>query len=295
MVNEPIPLLVLTGFLGAGKTTFLSRCLAAPAFSDAAAVVGEPGDAEFDAYLIDAAGGTVTASLDEVHAPRAILETHGLADPAPILEDIASRERFRLQGVVAVVDALEPPASLGARHASRAQAAVADAFVIAKTDLASREAIDRVVAALGKLNPDAEIILSPATLSDATDIWDAAGAAPGREVRRMQAAVGAGPADDTLHAFTVRFTTPVELSGFNARLAALLERHAGQVLRVKGLVKVEGRRGPAVIQAAAGRLYPVRTLKRWPAGVSTSALLVVARDLGEKEVGSLIAEACDGG
>jgi G3E family GTPase len=84
---------------------------------------------------------------------------------------------------------------------------------------------------------------------------------------------------DAIGVHTVRLERDVELSGYCVRLASFLEAHGDAVLRVKGLVGVRGRRGPAVIQAVRGRLHPVRTLKAWPPEAAPGALVIVARGL----------------
>jgi G3E family GTPase len=139
------------------------------------------------------------------------------------------------------------------------------------------------VAALARLNPYAEIVrAAPAGFAPA-DLWSAAQRAPGREVRRLRGLVDEESLPE-VGSLCVRFAHAVELSGFCMRLGTFLEQHAAQLLRVKGLVRVEGRHGPAVVQAVGSKLYPVRTLKEWPAGVRESALVVVARGIPDEEL-----------
>lgn len=288
-MSDPIPLLLVTGSPGAGKTTLLGHLLADPDFHDTSVLANGLDEIGLDRHLLEERARRAPQPGLRGHE-RAVLEAPGLVHPQPILADLAADARFRLQGIVTVVDALEGPQRLEARAEARAQAAVADALVIAKTDLAAEDDVQRLAAALAKLNPDAQILRTPA---DAREVWDAAGCAPGREVRHLRSALGE-QADSHAHAFTVRFAHPVELSGFCARLASFLDAHAEQVLRVKGLVAAEGRHGPAVIQAVGRKLYPVRTLKKWPAGVEGSVLLVTVLGLPEERIGAAIREACDG-
>jgi G3E family GTPase len=158
----------------------------------------------------------------------------------------------------------------------------ADAIVLTKLDLADDAAARAVAAAIARLNPYAGIVrgTDPAL---ATQLCEAARMAPCREARRLQGWVDAN-GDAGIGALVVRFTQAVELSGFSVRLAAFLEQHADRILRVKGLVRVEGRKGPAVIQAVGPTLYPVRTLKAWPQGVTESALVVIARGMPDDEL-----------
>jgi len=309
VVTDPLPLLLVGGSLGAGKTTLLARWLADPALANTAVLVNEPGEAPIDAHLMGAlAGATRTLAAGcaccdaRSELPRAlealvdgrrpapgfervIVELSGLAHPAPLLEDFAAdgrlHERFPLLGMATVVDAAEGLAALEVPEA-RARVAAADVLIVGKTELATQADVDTLVAALARLNPHAEIVRGGSS-TEAREIWAAAAASPGRELRRIEAALAAGgedgPAADAVRVQTIRFDAPVELSGFCVRLAAWLAENEGAVLRVKGLVGVQGRHGPAVIQAVGASLQPVRTLKEWPPGAAPGALAVVGRGL----------------
>jgi G3E family GTPase len=265
VVSERIPMMLLTGFHGAGKSTLLARWLAEPAFAGTAVLVNP-----FD--------------LPPPGTERAILEATDLAEPLPIVAGLAadSQAHYRLHGVVTAVDGIEGTRSLAEQRASRVQALLADALVVTKTDLASRADLDRLSGRLMEINPDVEIFRSRS--GDAREVWDAVAAAPGRELRRMRAAMEADGEEGDVRAFTLRFPRPVELSGFCAQLAAFLEKHAGRVLRVKGRLDVRDRHGPASIQAVGNRIYPVRTSREWPEGGRDSVLVVVARGIDEREI-----------
>jgi G3E family GTPase len=142
--------------------------------------------------------------------------------------------------------------------------------------------VDRLSARLTEINPDVEIFRSRP--GDACEVWDAVAAAPGRELRRMRAAMEADAPEGDVRAFTLRYPGPVELSGFCAQLAEFLEKHAGRVLRVKGKLEVQDRHGPGPIQAVGSRIYPVRTLRDWPEGERESSLVVVARGIDEEDI-----------
>lgn len=262
-----IPMLVLTGFHGSGKSTLLAHWLADPAFASAAASV---------------------TCVDELPRPgieRAILETTDQDAPLAIIAGLAANPRtgYRLHGVVTAVDALEGARCLSEQCACREQAALADALVLTKTDLASVGEVDRLVQRLVAFNPDAEIIRSAQGYMDACGMWDAAAAAPGRDIRQVRALMESGNEASEIRAITLRYSRPVELSGFCVRLASFLEKYAGRVLRVKGRLEVEGRHGPASIQAVGSRVYPVRT-HEWPEGDRESMLVVVAKGLDEQEI-----------
>ncbi|MFN3889757.1 MAG: CobW family GTP-binding protein [Beijerinckiaceae bacterium] len=188
----PIPFTVLTGFLGAGKTTLLNRLLTDPALSDALILINEFGEIGLDHLFVEKVEGDMLlmssgclcctirgdliATLEDALRnrdngrikpfSRVIVETTGLADPAPVLHTIMHHPylmlRFRLQGVVTVVDAINGAATLDAQEEAVKQVAVADRIVLTKTDLATtaqqKEAVEELRARLLALAPAARII-----------------------------------------------------------------------------------------------------------------------------------------
>ena len=161
----PFPLTILTGFLGAGKTTLLNRLLRDPALADTLVIINEFGEVGLDHLLVEQAGddmlvmtsgclccsirGDLITTLEDVLRrldngritpfQRVVIETTGLADPAPVLHTIMYHPylmlRFRLDGVVTLVDAMNGAATLDAHEEAVKQAAMADRLVLTKTDL----------------------------------------------------------------------------------------------------------------------------------------------------------------
>jgi G3E family GTPase len=307
----PIPVLLVAGALGAGKTTLVARWISEPGFAASAVLLNELGEGAIDAHLVGgymsatrtlcgcaccAARGMLAGALgslvdaDATRFERAIVELAGIADPLPVIDELegdsASCERFPLHGLAVVIDATEGEHALEGPHSPRC-AAVADVLVVAKTEHADAAAIDRLEARLAAVNPDAELVRAGPDGCNARDVWQAAAASPRRALRRLESRMAGSSAHDvevhTLH------LPPVELSGFCMRLAAFLEARPGAVLRAKGLVGVKGRRGPAVIQAVGGALHPVRTLKEWPPGAAPGTLRIVTRGVGSAVIRAALA------
>ncbi|HXS53406.1 MAG TPA: GTP-binding protein [Usitatibacter sp.] len=314
MNGDPVPVLLIAGAPGAGKTTLLAHWMADPDFANTAVLVNEPGDAAIDEHLVGGLGASTRTlsggcacciarrdfplALEALAASRraavrferVVVELAGLANPAPVLGQLADpdlQERFPLQGLATLVDA-----TAGARAfddpESRARIAAADVLVLAKGDLVAAGELARLAQRLAHANPHAHIAGLDARSASAGAVWDAAGSASGRALRHLDASVVAARDHEGMRAHTLAIDAPLELSGFCMRLASFLQAEGDRVVRVKGLVAVEGRKGPAVIQAVAGELHPVRTLKDWPPGAAPGALVVVGRGLDPARLAAAI-------
>jgi G3E family GTPase len=322
-LDDLLPTTVLTGFLGSGKTTLLRRALTAPDFTDTAVIVNEVGAIAIDHYLVDFVegavlelpGGCLCCAVREDLARtlrdlldrrdtgavrpfrRIVIETSGLAEPAPILytlgADAMLDARLRLGRVVTMVDA-ENGAGTLARFAEAArQAALADALVISKTDLAPVSA--ELDAALAALNPPADRIIgrdanNPEQVLFASPRHPRAGGGPGAVAPSLALDSRIRGNDDVAasdHVHTHGIDTfAVVLSGEITRLdfAKALGRLAGafgsDLLRVKGIVAFADRRGrPALVQAAQHTMFAPEWLDGWPDDDHRSRLVFVVHDI----------------
>jgi G3E family GTPase len=221
------------------------------------------------------------------------------------------RDLYRLEGIVTAVDAMEGERDLDAFPEAFAQALVADTFVITKTDLAPGADIERLVRRLSALNSHAPVISSAHGDADARRVLDALAIARNRDARHAQVASAwretAGVAwseerQDAKHLRTMGAAHGTEMrvvtlrpgdafdpATLRSRIESFLEHHGTRVLRMKGMVALEGQPGPAVIHAVAGVLYPVRLLSRWPEG-GESALVVVTHGVSEEAAMEALAE-----
>jgi G3E family GTPase len=327
---EPIPLTVLTGFLGAGKTSLLNRLVTVPALAETAVIINEFGEIGLDHLLVKPIregvvllqsgclcctlrGDLVDAleqllrDLDNGRAVfrRVVLETTGLADPVPVLQTTMAHPylvmRYRLDGVIAVVDAVNGAATLDEHVEALKQVAVADRIVLTKTDLLTtpeqRRCLDALTVRLRRLNPAAPILDAAANEASperllACGLFDPARKIP--DVKRWLAADAYAEADvdhehdhhdvnrhdDRIRAFSFATDTAIPAAMFDLFLELMRSVHGPNLLRLKGIVKLaETPMNPVVIHGVQHIFHPAVRLPRWPDGDERTRIVLITRDL----------------
>jgi G3E family GTPase len=321
VTTAAVPVAVLTGFLGSGKTTLLARLLRDPALARTAVIVNEFGAVGLDHLLVEAADeeillldsgcvccsvrGDLVRTAGDLLARRAagaiapferiVIETTGLADPAPILQalmtDPAIADALRLESVIATVDAAAGGVTLDTHPASVKQAAIADRIIVTKTDLAD-PAANGLLERLGALNPAAPKLTAVHGAIDASRLfgggmYDAQARSP--NVRRWLAAEtierdGHDRRADRHHgavtSFCLRRSAPLHAVTLTLFLQTLAEHCGARLLRLKGLIDVlESPGRPAVIHGVQHVFHPPAWLDAWPDDDRTSRIVVIAQGL----------------
>ena len=340
-MTAAIPITLLTGYLGSGKTTLLSRLLAHPGLEDTAVLVNEFGEIALDHQLLYGAAESIVLmdrgclccalrsdladQLDELYRKRmaaaipqfkrVVIETSGLADPAPILQTLVSEPMlaalYRLDGVVTTVDGEHGATELDEHFESVKQAALADRIVVTKADRVQDESLRALEQRLRSLNPAAPILraangaVEPGAILD-SGIYDAEGKLENVERWLMSRRYRPLPADsawpsvplrrhdERVRSFAIVYDQPVSGTRLWQGLETLLESSGESILRVKGIVNVLNQAQPRVIHIVQHVLYPVTTLPAWPDEDRRTRLVFIVRDLEPGAVRAVMDEALRG-
>ena len=338
MDETAIPVTLLTGFLGSGKSTLLTRILRDPRYARTAVVVNEFGEIGLDGFLVEHSSeqivemtsgclcctirGDIRETLLDLHRrremgdipafDRLVVETTGLADPAPVIHTLmADRQmagRFALSGVITTVDAVTAEFTLE-RHAECVkQVAVADRIVLTKTDLVtdpvSRSDLGKLRQALARLNPGAPILDGNERQFDHESLFDTALFSPSDKSVDVLEWLNAEAYADNHHdhhhhshdvnrhgadiqAFSLVLDEPVSAPAFIIALELLFANQGEDLLRVKGIVNLaEKPDKPVVIHGVQHILHEPLWLDRWPTEDRRTRLVFITRNIPEETIRS---------
>lgn len=306
---DALPTTVLTGFLGSGKTTLLRRALVSPALADTAVIINELGEIAIDHHLVDFVEGsvlelpggclccavredlarTLRGLLERREAGeirrfrRIVIETTGLADPAPILFTLGADPMLdhsvHLARVVTLVDAVNGADSLDRFAEAGRQAALADTLVITKTDLAPLG--PDLARRLDALNDRAGRIFAAETKDAGQVLFGESKLAATLAARSEPVAIHTHGID----AFGVILEGEISRLDFARALGGLARERGADLLRVKGIVRFSDRPDrPAVVQAAQHAMFAPEWLDEWPDQDHRSRLVFIVHDIPRREI-----------
>lgn len=337
--SDRIPVTIITGFLGAGKSTLLNRLLRDPDMKDAAVIINEFGEVGIDHLLVEASGDsmvelsngclccTVRGELTDTLVyfrealadgrikalKRVVIETTGLADPAPVIQSIIgatdiSRD-FSVDGVITLVDAVNGLSTLDNHEEARRQAAVADRLILSKQTLAQRSAISALKTRLRTLNPFAEIIdgdadeagryamLSCGLYDPTTKIADVSRWLHDEAHHHHDHGQDGHDHDhdhhhhhdEAIQSFSIVHDRPIDPAALGMFVDLLRSAHAEKLLRMKAVVQLtDDPDRPLVLHGVQAIFHQPERLPAWPDPEDRrTRMVLITRDLPAEFVQSL--------
>ncbi|MBH66794.1 MAG: GTP-binding protein [Rhodospirillaceae bacterium] len=336
---DRIPVSILTGFLGSGKTTLLSKLIAHKNMENVAVIINEFGEVGIDDALVVKSNedtillnngclcctvrGDLVNTMQSLYSQqsngeiaafeRLVVETTGLADPAPILHTMMADpflvSKYRLDGVITVVDAHHAMTQFDQQFESVKQAAVADRIVLTKIDVTEDDTISNVKERLTSLNPAAPIIeathgavrpeelfnaglYNPLTKTADVSRWLKEEAYMNSEGHVYHRVGEHGSEshhhhhhdvnrhDDHIHSFAVHFDSPLKWANIAGALDMLVQTHGASILRIKGILNVaEIDDQPVVVHAVQHMFHPPAKIDEWPTEDRRSRLVFIVKDV----------------
>jgi G3E family GTPase len=339
--EQTIPITVITGFLGSGKTTLLSKLLRHPGMDKAAVIINEFGEVGLDHELVEKSeeepilmeSGCLCCTLrtdlvetlhdlfgrrargETIEFDRVVIETTGLADPAPIVHTLIADPLvgrcFHLDSVVATVDGANGGSTLDAHEESVRQAAVADRLLITKTDIADGSSISKLDERLDQINPGADRfkvingeiepgrlfgagLYDPMTKTADVQRWlneeaysDENGTEHGHHHDH-----GHHSHDhdhhDGIHAFCIYKEEPLPWESWVGFLQSLIDARGADMLRIKGILNVDGLDQPVAVHGVQHVFHPPAILEKWPSVDRRSRLVFIAKDVPEQVIKTML-------
>lgn len=330
-LSGKIPVTVITGFLGSGKTTLISKLLLHPDMNRVAVVINEIGEIGIDNDLVTMssenisllANGCICCSvrtdmqetLRDLFArrhsgeipefDRVIIETTGLADPAPVVQTLASdtmlEAQYRLDGLVSLVDGFNGSYQIENQAEVVKQIAIADLILISKSDLIKSMDLDLLKSQISDINPRAQILLVTNGEIDPYSLINL-GLSSARVSAKTLSFLGTFLNDENqsepkylgdfsqkhnskIKTHSLRFEEPFTWEAASSALELLTTLRGADLLRVKGILNIGGR--PVVIQGVQHIFHPPVTLDAWPSDDHASRVVFITTNISAETIESL--------
>lgn len=320
VTDHRIPVTLLTGFLGSGKTTVLNHLLRTPGMEGTAVVVNEFGDVGIDHELFVGSGETIvllqngclccairTDLVETLHdmleqhligdvarLDRVVIETTGLADPTPVFHTLMTDQvlvsQFRLDAIVTVIDAAAGIETLDTQPEAVKQLAIADRVILTKTDLVEVERAQRTRERISTINPAAPILIADHGKVDINEITNIVAFDTATRSEAISEWLNDGAYDSNaghnadVNSACLVLDKPLSLGTLDTWLDALTAQQGPDLLRMKGLINVEGKKGPLLVHGVQHVFHPPRELPEWPSDDRRSRIVLISRKLEQAQL-----------
>ena len=321
-----IPVTIITGFLGSGKTTLISQLVRQPEMNRVALVINEVGEIGIDHDLVASSTENITLlsngciccsvrtdmqeTLRDLFAKRSvgevfdfdrvIIETTGLADPAPVLQTLVSdtllEAQFRFDGLVSLVDAVNFPLLKDQQKEIVIQIAIADKVFLTKTDLIDSSSLENLELQIRQINGQAPIVIVTQGQVNPKELMSL-GLASSKSHEKILSFLGENPKegkylgqfiqahDAEIKTLSLRFQEPFTWKAFSSALELLSNLRGPDLLRMKGLVNVDGK--PVVVQGVQHIFHPPVHLTDWPSTDHDTRLVFITRNIPAQTINTL--------
>ena len=326
VLASKIPVTIITGFLGSGKTTLISQLVRHPAMNRVALVINEIGEIGIDHDLVESSTENITLlsngciccsvrtdmqeTLRDLFARRSvgevfdfdriIIETTGLADPAPVLQTLVSdtllEAQFRFDGLVTLVDAVNFSSLVDSQSEIVKQIAIADKILLTKTDLVDSSAIASLEELIRSINSSAPIVPVLHGIVSPNELMGL-GLSSSKSWAKILAFLGDPPDQEKylgsfiqahsskIQTLSLRFDEPFTWQAFSSALELLSNLRGPDLLRLKGIVNVDGK--PVVVQGVQHIFHPPVNLSQWPSEDHQTRLVFITRNIDAKVIRGL--------
>jgi G3E family GTPase len=309
--ENQVPVTIITGFLGAGKTTVINYLVSQPGMKDTALIINEFGEIGLDNLLIESAientlvleNGCICCSIrgdlvDTINDlfikqqndlipkfSRILIETTGLAQPGPIAETLSAEkllaDRCALRNVVVIVDGQQGLSQLDSHHEVAAQLAQAELALISKSDLSEGVALEALEKRVTAINPALTVKMIKNGEIDPEALFR-----PEFHLTQKKAGHHHHEEHDlaTVETWSFNSNEPLSAERLQDWLSMLYSLRPYAMLRLKGIIQLTDQVQPVLLQAVGSSFSPPERLDSWPGGLEETNLVLIFRDIPSKDI-----------